>query len=292
MIKGTRVDIEILVGLPGSGKTYYAKHSGDRPNVWVHHVDFDEYHPVHPGIAALLKKHGRYNEVFLFHDRSLLILDGLFTTHAAQERVVDEWIELFNENDPDKDCWSNIKFIFFKEDREACLVNDSFREKERSAHITIEHSALDKPDIEKFKEKYNDERFTFEIEEKEVHKMNQYEGVLLPLKNKYWSDKLGYDVMVSDSWRTGGTLCSYDGWSSEIEPEKQPSSFEEFDDLLEKLCPNISFLTYKKMFNDCVTVEDGYENDYYGGTQYYSLYCCRLKRLYELLVERGYLKED
>ena len=96
--------------------------------------------------------------------------------------------------------------------------------------------------------------------------------------------------MTSDSWRTGGTLCSYDGWTSEVEPEKQPQTFTEFDDLLEKLCPNISFLTYKKLYSACVTIEDDYENDYYGGRQYHSRYCCKLNLLYEMLKERGYVE--
>ena len=121
--------------------------------------------------------------------------------------------------------------------------------------------------------------------------MNKYEGIFKPLRNRYWSEKLGRDTMTSEEWRTGGTLCSYDGWESEIEPEKQPQSFTEFDDLLEKYCPGISFLTYKKLYNECVTIEDGYENDYYGGTQYYSVYCCNLELLYEMLKGRGYLTE-
>ena len=77
---------------------------------------------------------------------------------------------------------------------------------------------LDKPDVEWFKNKYKDERFTFEIEEREEYTMNNYDGIFKPLRNSYWSTKLGYDVMTSDSWRTGGTVCSYDGWESEVEP--------------------------------------------------------------------------
>lgn len=289
MLGETKINIEILVGLPGSGKTYYATHMEREPNVWVRHIDLDEYHPVHPGISAILKKHGIYYEVFMLHHTSLLIFDGLLTTNVNQEKIVDEWIDIFNSEDPDKMSSTNIKFIFFKENREACLRNDSFRDKERSAYITIKQMPLERPNIEKLKEKYNDKRFTFEIEEKEVHEMTQYEGTLKPLKNKYWSKKLGYDTMTSDSWRTGGEICSYDGWSSEVEPEKAPQCFAEFDDLLEKLCPNISFLTYKKIYNECVTIQDDYEQDYYGGTQYYSVYCCNLDRLYEMLKERGYL---
>ena len=293
MLNGTTVNIEILVGLPGSGKTYYATHLNacTSKNLFVHRVDFDEYYPVHPGIKTLLKKHGAYNEVFYFNEKSLLVFDGLFTTRDAQERIVDEWIsQVFAKEDQEKTCKSNIKFIYFKLNREACLKNDSYRDKERSARITIKQMPLDKPDIEWFKNKYKDERFTFEIEEREVYAMNNYDGIFKPLRNSYWSGKLGYDVMTSDSWRTGGTLCSYDGWTSEVEPEKQPQTFTEFDDLLEKLCPNISFLTYKKLYSACVTIEDDYENDYYGGRQYYSRYCCKVNLLYEMLKERGYVE--
>lgn len=295
MIGGTTVNIEILVGLPGSGKTYYAQHlnacTGE--NFFVRRIDFDEYYPVHPGIMTLLKKHGVYNEVFMFNEKSLLVFDGLFTTRHAQERIVSEWInDVFDPEDENKTCKTNIKFIYFKLNRDACLKNDSYRDKERSAKITIKHMLLDKPDVEWFRNKYNDERFTFEIEEREVYTMNDYDGVLKPLRNSYWSNKLGHDTMTSEEWCTGGTLCSYDGWESEVEPEKQPQSFKEFDDLLEKLCPGISFLTYKKLYNECVTIEDSYENDYYGGRRYYSIYCCNLELLYDMLKARGYLTEE
>lgn len=291
MIGGTKINVDILVGLPGSGKTYYAEHVKHDKKVYFYHMDFDKYQNAYPGIGTILRKDWAYDEVFLFNSISHLVFDGLFTTNKAQMKIIQEWIDLFDQEDEHKMSKCNIKFVFFKENRKACLKNDSFRDKKRSASITIKHSLLEKPDIELFKEKFNDERITFEIEEREVYEMSNYEGTLKPLRNQYWSSKLGHDTMTSEEWRTGGTLCSYDGWESEVEPEKQPQSFKEFDDLLEELCPGISFLTYKKLYNECVTIEDGYENDYYGGTQYYSVYCCNLELLYEMLKARGYLTE-
>ena len=98
--------------------------------------------------------------------------------------------------------------------------------------------------------------------------------------------------MTSEKWCTGGTICCWDGSEYNCTPEKQPTNFIEFDKLLEKYCPDISFLKYKSIYNECVTIEDDYECDYYGGRENFNIYCCDLNRLFELLVESGYITEN
>lgn len=301
MIGGTVINVEILVGLPGSGKTYYTEEkkneylSGCRCDrlkrqVYPTILDFDKYKGKYPELSSILCY--TYNEIFLYNSESLSICDGLFLTNEQQEKLVKEWVDLFNEEGgKNKSNKLNIKFVYFKENREGCLTNDSYREKERRADITIKHSPFEKPNIETIKEKFNQGNINFEIEEKEVYIMSKYEGIFKKLRNDYWSEKLGKDVMVSENWGTGGTW--YDCWGNggKIGPDKVPESFKEFDDLLAKYCPDVTFLRYKSIYNNCVTVEEDYESDYYGGTEYFNLYCCDLKKLYEMLTEFGYLKD-
>ena len=309
MLGGTVINVEILVGLPGSGKTYYAddksseyamyhmgKYFGEKPKnkrqAYSLKLDYDEYKDKYPSLSNILGYYG-YHEVFMFHPESIVICDGLFLTNDTQEKIVSEWVELFNEEGGDnKSNKLNIKFVYFNENREGCLSNDSYRDKKRSANITIKHSPFEKPDIADLKEKFNQENINFEIEEKEVYVMSKYEGAFKSLRNKYWSEKLGKDVMVSENWSTGGTWGDYQGNSGNIEPDKVPESFKEFDDLLLKYCPNVTFLRYKSIYNNCVTVEEDRECDYYGGTEYFNFYCCDLEKLYEMLTELGYIKDE
>lgn len=310
MLGGTILNVEILVGLPGSGKSFYAKKRLDnyaayhqdkffgakvikQRQVYGLNLDFDKYKDNYPGLKKVINFEGRFNEIFVFHPESLVVCDGLFLTNNAQENLVKEWVDLFNkEGGKDNDNKLNIKFVYFKENREGCLSNDSYREKERRADITIKHSPLEKPDITVLKENFNQENINFEVEEKEVYVMNKYEGLFKPLRNEYWSKKLGKDIMTSERWSTGGTWGDCWGNEGTIGPDKAPDSFKEFDGLLEKYCPEVTFLKYKNIYSKCVTVEEDREHDYYGGTEYFNLYCCDLEKLYEMLTELGYIKED
>lgn len=67
-------------------------------------------------------------------------------------------------------------------------------------------------------------------------------------------------------------------------------SYEELDSLLEKLCPKLSFLEYRKiqaLLSDTATWT---ENEYYGNYSEYEYQTLDLKSLYNLLIEMGYLK--
>lgn len=108
-------------------------------------------------------------------------------------------------------------------------------------------------------------------------------------KEKY---DLENNSIKSSSWSMGGSWASYTGATGTIEPEPQPQNFNEFDELIEKIVPDISFMKYKKIYAACVRVESKSENDYYGGCEYYGYYECDLYRLYESLDEMGLLEEE
>lgn len=60
---------------------------------------------------------------------------------------------------------------------------------------------------------------------------------------------------------------------------------------MEDVCPNISFIQYKRIFNECVEIEDFNESDYYGGTEYKSRYKLDVRKCYKMLRERNLIEE-
>jgi hypothetical protein len=280
------INIDLLVGLPGSGKTHYAANS----KVTV--ISFDEQEKT--SLENVLCNHYMFAECFKYHwpQNVHMVFDGLFTSKKSQEKIIEEWISLCNKYDHQQLITTNIKFIYFNGDRETCLHNDSFREGSRRAALSIKNLPLDKPVLLDFQNKYTQHGINFSYEEKEIFKVTYLSNLIQTHGNRYWSEHLGRPTLVSERWCTGGCVCCWDGSKYESTPETAPTSFKELDQILESICPNITFLQYKKLFDACVTVEEDSEADYYGGKEYYNLYCCDLTKLYEMLKESGYINEN
>ena len=60
-----------------------------------------------------------------------------------------------------------------------------------------------------------------------------------------------------------------------------------FDELIERVCPNISFIQYKNIYRKCVTQKTRTDCDYYGGSKEKAWWECNLKDLYKILLEKG-----
>lgn len=290
--------IEILVGLPGSGKTHYAKEFGVKPdmifsssNCGLIYVDFDKDRE--DSISRILKNHNFANTIkYKKKDYEHWIFDGLFLTNEAQDNVIAEiyrqlsyaGIKLSKQYE-DRTV-INIQFVYFKEDREACLFNDKVRNRETLADIMIKGADYEKPDIDALSDKFKE--FNFTLVEKEVHKMTLYESKFKIHENKYGDE----DIMRSEEWSLGGSWGDCWSNSGSVSADKQPSSFVEFDDLLCEICPNIPFLQYKKLYNYTVKIETKDEYDYYGGHTQYAYFTCDLKKLYDMMLELGVIKEE
>lgn len=91
--------------------------------------------------------------------------------------------------------------------------------------------------------------------------------------------------MRSGSWCLGGTWCSYSDHGN-VSADPQPE-FINFDSLLEQINPNISYLKYKKLYNECIEIETFSDSDYYGGRTENANYSCDIKLLYDRLIEMG-----
>ena len=96
----------------------------------------------------------------------------------------------------------------------------------------------------------------------------------------------------SDTWCLGGSWGDCWGNTGMVSADEQPTEFKEFDDLLMEVCPNITLLQYKKLYNSLVSIESGCENDYYGGSTENAYYKCNLKDLYNMMIEMGLINEN
>jgi hypothetical protein len=91
-------------------------------------------------------------------------------------------------------------------------------------------------------------------------------------------------LLHSESWSLGGTWGSWDGRSGTVDAET-PLEFTEFDRLLEVVCPNISFLGYKKLKSQCCQLDSRVDSDYYGGSSTNVRHVCNLQELFDSLNE-------
>ena len=286
--------VEILVGLPGSGKTYYAKEQGVHPDVIfadrskekaMYICTDKEYCASRPiPIKDIIAGHSfGYWIAHRNKNWDHWIIDGLFLTNDVQHKVVDALNrEIGKYVDAIK---LKIRFVYFKEDREACLYNDQARNRNKLANITIEHADYEKPDIETLQKDFP--KFEFEMVEKDVHKMNIFETKFLTKGSCYNENELR-----SDTWCLGGTWGNCWGNSGQVSADEQPTEFKEFDDLLTELCPNITLLQYKKLYKATVSIETEEEYDYYGGSVENAYYKCNLKDLYNMMVEMDLINEN
>jgi hypothetical protein len=173
-----------------------------------------------------------------------------------------------------------FEIIWWGEDREACKWNDRGRRHVNSA-ITIDNAPFEQPSQEL--------ALAFGIPENRIVRKRVYRKPAW----KVWAQENGLgntDKLKSCSWSLGGTSGScWDNELRHVSGEPQPASFSEFDSLLEQVCPNISFLAYKKLYNETVTTETSGEGDYYGGYVEHACYVCDIAKLYELLVAAGHV---
>lgn len=112
------IDIYIMMGLPGSGKTTYCeKHAKNKENI----VEY-----LGQPLNLELKE-----EIYI---------DGLILTNEKLRNLINQEIE------PLKDYFSleniNIKLhiVYFKENREQCLINDEYRMKTGNRNMLANHS--------------------------------------------------------------------------------------------------------------------------------------------------------
>ncbi len=271
------MDIRFLMGLPGSGKTSYAKELVENSYNYKRIVDLDYIFKFSKTKEEREKKIISNIKREIRSHPSELILDSLILTKEDVKYFYDLIHKITNITKVIIDIWNP--------DKEQCIINDLARGRETLSKETILNINFIPPTQKEFIELFDKKVFlSYFIHE--VYRTPKYEefftGQGIKMNKKY---------MESDYWSLGGTGHNWNGESYKIDPEPQPINFKEFDDLLFKLCPDISFLLYKKLYNETVDIYEYNNNDYYSDTMS-AKYRCNLEKLYELLEKYNLIKEE
>jgi len=254
--------IVVLCGLPASGKTTFANQYSKGKNSRVTKIYYMDDVCKKGWDLCRLSKEIRKSEKAT--GANIFVLDGLFSKESEYLQITKEF------------CDYEIEFHYWEPNIIISLWNDKYR-RNKDAKQTIKNMTVDIPNIKELK-KVNKEVCirTHIVERKSNYQM---------FKDKYDLN----DGLESSTWCLGGKGWGWSGDNSwDISAEPQPASFREFDELIEKIMPDISFLKYKRIYGECVTTESRNGRDYYSNTidGYFS---CNVERLYDMLVEYGEL---
>jgi hypothetical protein len=272
--------ITFLWGLPGAGKTTYAKKSS------LPTIDCDALFEKENKLPSKLQILSRQIQGHLIYANSVIV-DSLMTTNLQARKLIDYLVSDLEQYD------LVFNIVWWKENREACLINDKSRMldgRSKNSKLSIKNLPFEKPNI----------LLLPELKQTQIFAMQTVQAC--PILNIM--SEVGYDVrglarsvliqdlkLHSSSWSMGGTYGNC--WDSElgtIDAEPQPE-FHEFDELMEKLCPTITFLQYKKISRECCSIKTVGDGDYYGGYSSRSTHVCDLEKLYHTLKEMNIITE-
>lgn len=269
------INIELLMGLPGSGKTHYAKEKEDKNN-GTYAVILDDLADIQ---CQCYGKHKPVTELIQLGCRNIhnrartIILDGLFLTNEQVILALRSVAQEFKSVDVVIHQWN--------EDREICLKNDGGR-REASSSITIQSALYELIDVNYINQRLFDSNV-------QITKVIKHTVELKPDWQRYWRPHVWHDdgKLRSPSWHTGGYWGDCWGGKHPVSPE-DPYNFDKLDELLEKVAPKLTFLQYKRIQQECVSTEITDKCDYYGGYIHCCNWVCDLEALYSLLEQYGY----
>lgn len=275
-------ELHILVGLPGAGKTSFAwDKSKDMFSITV--LDFDK-------IKQLLdSKENKFKspedrikflrgEIACCYPRNITYVDGFFHCQNDYKLIVSLFAECKDFN------ICNIIFDYWEPNVDSCIWNDRGK-RNVSSTCTIKSINLEKPDLKFFVDNYP------EIHSFQIH---HHVTVRKPVWQVFFNE-MGVNVeynqkeLKSYHWTISGINRDFEGNEWPIIPD-EPLEFNEFDNLLEKICPQITFLQYKRIHKECVAIKEDYDSDYYSccTINYWS---CDLEKLYNCLLEKNLITE-
>lgn len=275
-----KITLRILIGLPGSGKTYFAKSLANNSTTVIHEDELRD-----TGFRIYNKNTGnRYPPMELDElQRTInlhtglwvntLILDGLYLT---TERVMEAIKYVSTKFDVSKiilDVWT--------ENKQECIRNDYLRRRIGSS-LSIETLSIN-VNFDTVKQAYPQTTV-------QTHSVYHTPDWVL-----FFRQYLSLDdesMLRSNDWVTGGEAWGCGGYDRRpVDPDSTPTCFTELDDLLAEICPKLSYLEYKKINETCVSVSEWEDSDYYSRVTK-QCFVCDLESLYNLLCEYGYITDS
>lgn len=269
----TVVNVEILRGLPGSGKSYYAKNrkneliaSGKYTEDQVEIFSFDDLFFLPSRLMSNLE---------------YIIADGLFLTNDS----ICDFIQKMNKR-KGKLQVLNYNLTCWNEDRETCLYNDRNRRALNSEN-TIRNAVYETFDSDYIFEKTGIRICLDNVHWREVVKKNGDFTEIIKQKNV----EVDGSELYSEGWIVEGKVRGYDHeYNSVYAPihgEERPILFTELVDFLEKEYPDLKLHNFKEICNCFVKIERYEEWDYYSRVVK-ERYVCNLKDIVEYLDYLGY----
>lgn len=295
-----------MVGLPGSGKStwaqdkvFYSSNYKDKLYDCDSHINSKQY--TNENIKDTLVYEGHYESAILYgYNDNHIYVDGLFLTQSVVETVVESTFAMISHatgcEKPNV-----INFIIEQWDcnREACLCNDNKRvnkgEREKNSKTVIENAPYDDfIDVDNLELHLGITLNSYPNLQKTIVHFYRNEHTVMnysPNESFVYVNSSNHDgKMYSESWSLGGRWGNCWGGSGSLSSEK-PKEFESLDKLLEKTCPNISFFQYKRMWSECVSLDEYTEHGYYGSYEDKARYVCDLEKLYNWLKENNLIEE-
>jgi hypothetical protein len=95
------------------------------------------------------------------------------------------------------------------------------------------------------------------------------------------------ELYLYNEWCSGGISggnCWGDDGHYAAEGESEPE-FTDLDNILNEICPNITYLQYKKLISKVIKEDSYTQHEYYGNSSNYSYKTVLLKDLYDALKE-------
>lgn len=255
--------IELLVGLPGSGKSTYAKERASEKDTAVADIDAARervFGCLKQDIGACVREAMK----LVKNNSKTIIVDGLFLTNDDRIDAITA-VAAHRRN-----CRCIIHF--WNEARDICLKNDGGR-RDTAASQTIQHAAYEPVDVDYIQNGISDWNVTLvDVQPHTVQLKPDWQRFFRP---HVWIED---GKLRSTTWCTGGAYGNC--WNSGMSPvsAEQPLPFKELDELLLKTVPELTFLQYRKIQNECVTSDSKYEPDYYGGGCHYAFWVCDLEK--------------
>ena len=280
--KKTLFTINILIGLPGSGKSTFGNKMANNQQGML--IKFDDYikDEKMSSYDEIWKDTFKYQTSFWPY---FVILDGLFLTNSSRKSVIQSLIDYVEQKNTQNGYCYRIIYNFWNEDRETCLHNDKGRRCVDSS-ITIKNAPYEPVDVDYIEKDIKDYIYDHQVKNHTVVRATVYDKFF-----QSYGSTTEPDIMKSEEWTLGGTIRDWNGYTVEFLKEQTPD-FVEFDELIEQVCPNISFIQYKNVYRKCVAQKTRTEHDYYGGSEEKAWWECNLKDLYKILLEKGLITEE